>query len=219
MSRSLITLALGGKLGLEFLTSIEPRSGVNVVPGDALVASAASRLGFKVSKSVPESSYLLSMRFPRILNSVELERVQQPVNIHPGYLPMYRGMRPSFWAIYENGPAGVTVHKMKPRIDSGPIYTRELVPYGPLTSGGELQVAISIVEVERAKEFWKYMSDGYLPEPIYVDEPEGVLRTLSDFVYMRDNPPLEILTPDQVLRLVRALSHPEFDLPTWATSL
>lgn len=219
MIRSLLTLAVGGKLGVEFLSTVKPQSTISVVPGDAVVANAASRLGHKVSNQVPDSRYLLSLRFPRILDSSELEKVQQPINIHPGYLPRYRGMRPSFWAIYENGPAGVSVHEMKLRIDSGPIYARELVPYGPSTTGGELQVAISSIEIERATEFLAYMSDGYLPKPIFVDEPEGNLRTLSDFVHIRDSPPLESLTPEQILRLVRALTHPEFDLPSWAKSL
>lgn len=47
------------------------------------------------------------------------------LNCHPGILPRYRGVGSCEWAIYENGPLGVTVHYIDSGIDTGEILHRE----------------------------------------------------------------------------------------------
>ncbi|HEY2932795.1 MAG TPA: formyltransferase family protein [Acidobacteriota bacterium] len=43
-------------------------------------------------------------------------------NLHPGPLPRYAGLNAPSWAIYRGEPQhGVTVHRMEPEIDTGPI--------------------------------------------------------------------------------------------------
>jgi len=48
-------------------------------------------------------------------------------NMHPGPLPRYAGLNAVSWAIYRGETShGVTIHKMEPGIDTGPIVYQEL---------------------------------------------------------------------------------------------
>ena len=47
------------------------------------------------------------------------------INIHPGYLPQFRGVASSFWAMKNYHPhGGVTLHYMKEKLDEGDIITK-----------------------------------------------------------------------------------------------
>lgn len=49
------------------------------------------------------------------------------VNIHHGILPKYRGVFCDLYALHENRPAGITIHKMDEKIDEGEIlYTKQI---------------------------------------------------------------------------------------------
>jgi hypothetical protein len=50
------------------------------------------------------------------------------LNAHPGYLPLVRGLDSLKWAIYDEMPIGVTIHRTTDSADDGPIYARTLVP-------------------------------------------------------------------------------------------
>ena len=51
------------------------------------------------------------------------------VNLHPSFLPSYRGVSPCFWVLAEgNDVAGVTVHELTARLDKGRILARKAVP-------------------------------------------------------------------------------------------
>lgn len=48
------------------------------------------------------------------------------INIHPSYLPFYRGANPIFWQIKNlDNEFGVTIHKITEKIDDGEILARE----------------------------------------------------------------------------------------------
>ena len=50
-------------------------------------------------------------------------------NLHPGPLPRYAGLNAVSWAIYRGERMhGVTIHKMDPKIDAGPIVYQTLFP-------------------------------------------------------------------------------------------
>ena len=49
------------------------------------------------------------------------------INCHPAILPRYRGKGSPIWAIYEEGPTGVTAHLVDSGIDTGPVIHREYV--------------------------------------------------------------------------------------------
>lgn len=50
------------------------------------------------------------------------------VNLHPAYLPFNRGAYPNVWAIIDETPAGVTMHYMDEKFDTGDIIAQKEVP-------------------------------------------------------------------------------------------
>lgn len=60
------------------------------------------------------------------------------VNTHPSYLPYNRGKHYNFWALAEQTPFGVTLHKVDEGIDSGPIIAQRKIPYGWTDTGETL---------------------------------------------------------------------------------
>lgn len=77
------------------------------------------------------------------------------INIHPGYLPAYRGVASSFWAkLMGEKYGGVTLHYMLPQLDSGDVLAQQKVYFQQNESlhmhnflcckaGGELLVKVS----------------------------------------------------------------------------
>ncbi|MFP4156190.1 MAG: methionyl-tRNA formyltransferase [Opitutales bacterium] len=58
-------------------------------------------------------------------------------NFHPGPLPDYRGADPVFWLILEGARhGGLTVHRMDPDFDTGPIFQDIPVPLSPRDTHG-----------------------------------------------------------------------------------
>ncbi|MGA8492256.1 MAG: formyltransferase family protein [Terriglobales bacterium] len=50
-------------------------------------------------------------------------------NLHPGPLPRYAGLNAVSWALYRGEPThGVTIHKIDPEIDAGPIVYQTIFP-------------------------------------------------------------------------------------------
>jgi methionyl-tRNA formyltransferase len=51
------------------------------------------------------------------------------LNIHPSALPAYRGPEPVFWAIADGAStSGVTLHRVVPQLDAGPILAQQTFP-------------------------------------------------------------------------------------------
>jgi len=64
----------------------------------------------------------------------------EPINIHTGALPEYRGMLPVFWQMHNGERAiTITIHTLTTAIDLGEILSRTEVP---LTTGTSLDAAI-----------------------------------------------------------------------------
>ena len=66
----------------------------------------------------------------------EKDLIQLPkwgcINIHNAKLPKYRGMMPNFWQMYYGEKkAGMTIHKINPRIDDGKIILQKEVDIDP----------------------------------------------------------------------------------------
>ena len=100
------------------------------------VAALARRLGIRLWPAArvrdPElAAELAQARIDMLLNVHSLYLVHEAIleaprlgafNLHPGPLPRYAGLNCPSWAIYEGAHRyGVTVHRMAPRIDAGPI--------------------------------------------------------------------------------------------------
>ena len=42
----------------------------------------------------------------------------ETINLHPSYLPHFKGKDPNFWSILKDGPYGVSIHRVNKKIDS-----------------------------------------------------------------------------------------------------
>ncbi|WP_052184913.1 formyltransferase family protein [Methylotenera sp. N17] len=51
------------------------------------------------------------------------------INFHPSYLPFNRGKHYNFWALVEQCPFGVSLHKVDNGIDTGNIVSQKLIDY------------------------------------------------------------------------------------------
>lgn len=61
-----------------------------------------------------------------IIGKKVIGSVQKMINVHTGLSPTYRGSDTIFWALHNGEPhnVGVTVHRVDPGVDSGPILAR-----------------------------------------------------------------------------------------------
>jgi methionyl-tRNA formyltransferase len=110
---------------------------------NASVWNVAKELGFdtwpaKLVKDPSLGDRLRSQNVDILLNIHSLYIVHKRViaaprlgafNLHPGPLPRYAGLNAVSWALYRGEKIhGVTVHKMEPEIDTGPIVYQSLFP-------------------------------------------------------------------------------------------
>src|SRR3989338_7381395 len=74
---------------------------------------------------------LVSVLFNQILKSDVIRLPKKgAINIHPAYLPDYKGTGPIFWALTEKKKSGgVTVHYINEGIDTGKIIKRERIEF------------------------------------------------------------------------------------------
>jgi methionyl-tRNA formyltransferase len=60
------------------------------------------------------------------------------INTHNSLLPFNRGVHPNFWAIVEEKPYGVSIHKVTPGVDDGDVISQVEIPYDWTINGDEL---------------------------------------------------------------------------------
>jgi folate-dependent phosphoribosylglycinamide formyltransferase PurN len=72
---------------------------------------------------------IITVFFNQIVKSEILELPRFGViNIHPSYLPAYRGVSPCFWVLANNeSVTGISIHQLTKEIDDGPIIWQEKV--------------------------------------------------------------------------------------------
>jgi methionyl-tRNA formyltransferase len=121
--------------------------------GLANLWETAERLGYQTwpSKLVKDPRFADEVRATEvdvILNIHSLFIINKEVvstprigcfNMHPGPLPRYAGLNAVSWAIYRGETShGVTIHKMEPGIDTGPIVYQELFDIDDADTGLKL---------------------------------------------------------------------------------
>jgi len=81
-------------------------------------------------KRLRDVDVLLSAASPEIFDAEILDAPRWGcLNVHTAALPKYRGMMPTFWALYHgDGEIGVTVHTMTEEIDKGQAVRRGSFP-------------------------------------------------------------------------------------------
>ena len=75
------------------------------------------------------------------------------INIHHGILPDYRGTMCDLYALFENRPAGFTIHKMESKIDNGAIIRVKEVTFPSEKKPETLNFSLHIKESSRVEGF------------------------------------------------------------------
>jgi methionyl-tRNA formyltransferase len=73
---------------------------------------------------------IFSVSAPEVFESAVLDAPNWGcINVHTSKLPKYRGMLPTFWALYhDDDELGITVHTMAEEIDKGKIVKQNTIP-------------------------------------------------------------------------------------------
>lgn len=190
----------------ESLREVGDRFGVRPIEdkGDMSLAAAI----FKYQPDV-----LLSCGYRRIITKPVLDRVPFPINVHFGELPRYRGCWSVPWAIM-NGEAhiGVTLHRMSPGIDNGPIYSQSLIEDDGTLSCKALYLKAVDAGVDLILKWLEQVRHAIVPAPVPQNEALATyfgMRYPNDF---RINWRATIL---QVSRYIRASYFPPY-LPAYS---
>lgn len=91
-----------------------------------------------------DADLIVTFHFDQILDARTLALTRLGgVNVHPSLLPAHRGPVPAFHAAREDAPRfGVTVHRLVPQIDAGPILAQQAVMLPPGLSAGGIAIRL-----------------------------------------------------------------------------
>ena len=222
-----LDLFLGGPLGLWALQQVLPADVNQVFTLDAEILQTATALGIKVaagnaneanagsitdddSVDVAAGGVGLSVHYPRIIRPPLLRRYQKLYNLHPGYLPWGRGFYPVFWAMWEQTPAGASLHEMTAGVDEGPIVAQRRVAYHDDDTGGSLHARVTQAEKQLFLDYWPGMLAGADLETVPQPTGQGSYHTKSEFFALKQQTPLGEMNAAELLRLIRCLTFPGF---------
>lgn len=149
-------LLIGGTLGGWALERADPAAVATVVTDDEQLAGRAAGRGLAVSvdHDYAPAARGLSVHYQRIVPARLIDRYEGLWNLHPGLLPWGRGMFPVFWALWEDTPAGATLHELVEALDAGPIVAQEPVAIRPDDTGGSLHARVQAAEKRLFDTWW-----------------------------------------------------------------
>ena len=163
----------------------------------------AERLGVevrqpeKLSDFDPEEDVVVLAAYGSLIPEDVLDRALW-LNVHPSLLPRWRGAAPIERALMAGDPeTGVTIIKLVPELDAGPIAAQRSFPVRKEDDFGTVSA--------RASEIGAELIDAVLPEPTFSPQPsEGV--TYAEKIGPADRE-LDWARPaEELLNRVRALS-------------
>ena len=108
----------GGRLGETVLRQLLQHE------DDVVVASSVGDCDRALDAGV---DWIVSAGWRHILTEGQLGKAGDTCNVHPSLLPWGRGANPNVWALAAGEPAGVTLHRMVPAVDAGPIWAQRQV--------------------------------------------------------------------------------------------
>jgi methionyl-tRNA formyltransferase len=193
-----VVLARGGSLGERVAPIVHDLHDavVEVESLDAL--SAAVKEG--------PVDWLVSAGFRHIIPMRLLDAARDTCNVHPSMLPWGRGANPNVWMIALGEPAGVSIHRMVPEVDAGPIFAQASVP----TTFGDTADLLYNRLLDRASELfasaWPAIRAGQLPA---VEQPPGgSIHRVAELLALRDIDLDATVTWRAALDCLRALTFP-----------
>ncbi|MGZ4308552.1 MAG: methionyl-tRNA formyltransferase [Gaiellaceae bacterium] len=120
------------------------------------------------------------------------------LNVHPSLLPRWRGAAPIERALMAGDEeTGVTIIRLEPELDAGPIAAQQAFPLGPEDDFGTVSA--------RAAELGAELLEDVLPAPSFTPQPaEGA--TYAEKIRSADRELDLSKPPEELLNRVRALS-------------
>lgn len=106
-----------------------------------LVYQTGSDLGRQLKDAAPADGFDLGFMawWPHIISEDVLDVPRHGfLNMHPSLLPYNRGKHYNFWALVEQCPFGVTIHRADRRIDAGDIVAQRTIAYDWTDTGETL---------------------------------------------------------------------------------
>ncbi len=165
------------------------------------ILEAIQSLGADIALSIL-FGYILK---PDLINSFP----QGVVNLHPSYLPFNRGAHPNIWSIVEQTPAGVTLHYIDDKIDTGDIIAQQQVPVDITDTGASLYRKLEEASVALFKETWDQIRTGRAPR----FRQTGQLGT---YHRVKDVAEIDLIDLDQpytareLINIIRARTFPPY---------
>jgi methionyl-tRNA formyltransferase len=164
----------------------------------------AQRLGIEVRQPErldadfdPEVDTVVVAAYGLLIPEPVLERALW-LNVHPSLLPRWRGAAPIERALMAGDEeTGVTIIKLVPELDAGPIAAQRVLPVGPEDNFGTVSA--------RAGELAAELLEEALPDPQQRPQPsEGV--TYAEKIRPEDRELDWSRPPQELLNRIRALS-------------
>ena len=131
------------------------------------------------------------------------------INLHLAYLPYNRGKNPNVWPIIEGTPAGVTLHYIDEKIDTGNIISRSEVEVESIDTGKTLYNKLIDESINLFKKTWPDIKKG-TEKRIKQDDIKATLH------YGRDLKKLDEIDLDkeynakELINLIRARTFAPF---------
>ena len=99
--------------------------------------------------------------WPKIIRNPLLSFPQHGfINTHPSLLPKNRGKHYNFWALVEQSPFGVTLHRVDEGVDTGEIVAQREIAYDWCDNGGSLYAKAQEAMVELFRSTYPELRGG-----------------------------------------------------------
>lgn len=103
--------------------------------------------------------FLISVYWPWLFKQKVLNSVQNTLNFHPSLLPLNRGWYPHVHNLAFGSKAGVTLHQMDSRIDTGPIWFQKEINYSVTDDALTLRAKLENEIFKLFKDKWNVIKE------------------------------------------------------------
>jgi methionyl-tRNA formyltransferase len=155
-----------------------------------------------------QPDYILSVFWTYILPS-EIFSIPPRgcINFHCSYLPYNKGANPNVWPLVEGTPAGISLHYIDERIDSGAIIAQQEVPVEITDTGKTLYEKLIQAFPELFTRNWDLIKNNEI-EPVPQMKDEGSFHYRKDFKKLDE---IELNKKYSALELINLLRARTFE--------